>query len=134
MSHDDLPRDEQLVRRFTVVGLWVLVFNGILGAGIFGLPAKVAAQAGSYSPLLYVGCGLLMAPIVLSFAEVASYVRATGGPILYVGTVFGRYAAFQTGWATYVARATAFAANLNLLVESLAWLWEPAAQGATRAL
>jgi len=23
MSPDDLPRDEELVRRFTVVGLWV---------------------------------------------------------------------------------------------------------------
>jgi amino acid transporter len=134
MSPDALPRDEELVRRFTVVGLWVLVFNGILGAGIFGLPAKVAAQAGTYSPLLFVGCGLLMAPIVLSFAEAASYVRATGGPILYVRSVFGPYAAFQTGWATYVARATAFAANVNLLVDSLGWLWEPAASGATRVL
>jgi len=134
MSHDDPDRKEQLVRRFTVLGLWVLVFNGILGAGIFGLPAKVAAQVGSYSPLLFVLCGVLMAPIVLCFAEAASYVRATGGPILYVSTVFGPFAAFQTGWGLYVSRATAFAANVNLLVVSLGWLWESALTGATRTL
>jgi len=134
MIHDDPNRKEQLVRRFTVIGLWVLVFNGILGAGIFGLPAKVAAQVGTYSPLLFVACGLLMAPIVLCFAEAASTMRATGGPILYVSTVFGPFAAFQTGWALYVSRATAFAANVNLLVVSLGWLWEPAQVGTTRSV
>lgn len=134
MRHDDRNRDEKLVRQFSVLGLWVLVFNGIFGAGIFGLPARIAAQTGCYSPLLFVACGLLMAPIVLSFAEAASYVRTTGGPILYVGTVFGPFAAFQTGWATYVARATAFAANLNLLVDSLGWLWKGASLGATRTI
>ncbi len=134
MTQDDRPREEQLMRQFSVLGLWVLVFNGILGAGIFGLPAKVAAQTGAYSPLLFVLCGVLMAPIVLSFAEASSYVRATGGPILYVGTVFGPFAAFQAGWAMYVARATAFGANVNLLVDSLGWLWEGAPLGATRTM
>ncbi len=132
--HDGSARDEKLVRRFTVLGLWVLVFNGMLGAGIFGTPAKVAALTGPWSPLLFVACGLAMTPIVLTFAEAASYFRATGGPILYVGSVFGPFAAFQTGWATYMARATAFAANVNLLVDMLGWLWPRASVGATRAI
>jgi amino acid transporter len=134
MSADGRDQDEPLVRQFSLLGLWVLVINGILGAGIFGLPAKVAQATGPYGPLLFVACGLLMAPIVLSFAEAASYVRATGGPILYVGTAFGRFAAFQTGWSMYVARLTAFGANVNLLVDSLGWLWEGAARGALRTV
>jgi len=132
MSPDDPDRDGQLVRRFSVIGVSVLVVNGILGAGIFGLPSKVAAETGAYSPLLFVACGLLILPIVLSFAEAASYVRTTGGPIAYVSTVFGPFAAFQTGWSLYVARATAFSANVNLLVDSLGWLWEDASSGAPR--
>lgn len=132
MTAGEREPDGQLVRRFSVLGLWVLVVNGILGAGIFGLPAKVAAQTGAYSPLLFVACGLVMAPIVLTFAEAASYVRATGGPIVYVNTAFGTFASFQTGWSLYVARATAFAANVNLLADSLGWLWPGAMQGATR--
>lgn len=132
MSAVERVDDEKLVRRFSVWGLWILVFNGTLGAGIFGTPAKVAALTGSFSPLLFVLCALLMAPIVMSFAEVASYFRATGGPILYVGSVFGPFAAFQTGWGTYMARATAFAANANLLVDSLGWLWKETPSGSVR--
>lgn len=132
MSPGERDRDGQLVRRFSVLGLWVLVVNGILGAGIFGLPARVAAETGAYSALLFVACGVLMAPIVLSFAEAASYVRTTGGPIVYVATAFGTFASFQTGWSMHVARATSFAANVNLLVDSLGWLWESAPLGATR--
>jgi amino acid transporter len=132
MQQDTRERTEQLVRQFSVLGLWVLVVNGILGAGIFGLPAKVAAATGEYSALLFVACGVLIAPIVLSFAEAASYVRTTGGPVVYVGTVFGSFASFQTGWAMYASRATAFAANVNLLADSLGWLWPGASSGATR--
>jgi amino acid transporter len=32
-------------------------------------------------------------------------------------------AGFQAGWAFYIARATAFAANMNLLVASMAFFW-----------
>lgn len=132
MSQTSPERTEQLVRQFGVLGLWVLVVNGILGAGIFGLPAKVAAATGEYSALLFVACGVLIAPIVLSFAEAASYVRTTGGPVVYVGTVFGSFASFQTGWAMYASRATAFAANVNLLADSLGWLWPRASSGGVR--
>ena len=132
MQRTTIDRTEQLVRQFGVLGLWVLVVNGILGAGIFGLPAKVAAATGEFSALLFVACGVLIAPIVLSFAEAASYVRTTGGPVVYVGTVFGSFASFQTGWAMYASRATAFAANVNLLADSLGWLWPRASSGGAR--
>jgi len=47
-------------------------------------------------------------------------------------TAFGPHAGFQAGWAFYIARATAFAANMNLLVASIAWFWRPAQSGAGR--
>jgi amino acid transporter len=74
---------------------------------------------------------LLMA-VVLCFAELASYFRGTGGPVLYLRTAFGPLAGFQAGWAFYVARATAFAANMNLLVASIAFFWRPAEDGVVR--
>jgi amino acid transporter len=125
---------EPLVRRVTVVGLWALVINGTIGAGIFGLPAKAAQLTGIYSPLVLLLCGLLLLPIVLSFAEVASRFRGTGGPILYAHTAFGAMAGFQTGWAFYVARVAAAAANINLLVSSVAWFWEGAGLGVVRVM
>lgn len=127
------PRDDEpLSRQFTVVALWLLVINGIIGAGIFGIPSRAAQLLGEYSPLGFVLCGLLMAPIMLCFGEVSSYFRGTGGPILYTGTAFGRMVGFQTGWTFYVARMMAFAANINLLVSTLGYFIPGTGQGAAR--
>jgi len=128
------PDSEQLVRRFTMTGLWIIVVNGLVGAGIFGVPAEAARLTGIYSPLMFLGCGVLMLPIILSFGEVSSYFRGTGGPILYIGTAFGPMAGFQSGWALYVSRVTAFGANANLLVGSIAYFWAPADEGLVRVM
>ena len=126
-------RDEEpLLRQLSATGIWLLAVNGMIGAGIFGVPAGAALLAGIYSPLVFLGCGFLLTAVVLCFAELASYFRGTGGPVLYLRTAFGPLAGFQAGWAFYIARATAFAANLNLLVASLAFFWAPAEGGAVR--
>lgn len=128
--HDEEP----LLRQLSAAGIWLLAVNGMIGAGIFGVPAGAAALTGIYSPLVFLGCGFLLTAVVLCFAELASYFRGTGGPVLYLRSAFGPMAGFQAGWAFYIARATAFAANLNLLVASLAYFWSPAAGGPVRAL
>lgn len=104
----------------------------MIGAGIFGVPAGAAALTGAWSPLVFVGCALLLAAIMLCFAELSTYFRTTGGPILYTRTAFGALAGFETGWAFYVARVTAFAANLNLLIASLGYFWPGATAGAVK--
>jgi len=110
------------------------MINGMIGAGIFGVPAATEALAAAFSPWIYLICALLIAPVMLCFCQLASAFRGTGGPILYARTAFGPMAGFQAGWAFYVARLTAFAANLNLLVVSLGYFW-PQSQGmATRLL
>jgi amino acid transporter len=107
----------------TALGVWLLVINGIIGAGIFGLPADAARLAGSFSPWVFVICAALMLPVMLSFAELASHFDGTGGPVRYAGSVFGRYAGFQAGWAFYIARLTAFSANAALLVSAIGYFW-----------
>ncbi|HEX7046112.1 MAG TPA: APC family permease [Gammaproteobacteria bacterium] len=124
--------NESLVRQISATGIWLLAVNGLIGAGIFGVPAGAAALTGIYSPLVFLACGLLLMMVVLCFAELSSYFRSTGGPILYIGHAFGSFAGFQAGWAFYFARVTAFAANINLLVESIAYFWAPADDGAIR--
>ncbi|NJN51625.1 MAG: APC family permease [Gammaproteobacteria bacterium] len=126
--------DEPLLRRLTVVGIWLLAVNGMIGAGIFGVGAEAARLTGALSPWMFLLCGVLMTPIILTFGEAARHFDGTGGPILYAQTAFGPFVGFQTGWAFYVARATAFAANVNLLVSALAFFWHGADEGATRAL
>ena len=113
---------EPVVRSLSATGLWLLIINGMIGAGIFGLPAEAARLAGALSPWVFAICALLQMPILLCFAQLASYFAGTGGPVLYANAAFGPMAGFQTGWCLYIARMLAFTANLNLLVDSLAYL------------
>lgn len=123
---------ESLKRQLTVVGLWLLAINGMIGAGIFGVPAKTFALAGEFSPWIFVICAILIAPIMLSFGELASSFRSTGGPMLFVGMAYGPFAGFQAGWAYYVARITAYSANMNLMVLSVGFFWPAAAEPVPR--
>lgn len=117
---------EPLQRELSAFALWLLMINGMIGAGIFGVPAAAERLAGAFSPWVFVICALLIAPIMLCFAELASAFRGTGGPLLYTRVAFGRFVGFQAGWGYYIARVTSFAANLSLLVASLGYFW-PAA-------
>jgi len=53
-------------------GIALVTINSMIGAGIFALPASVAAQAGNLSPWLFLGIGALFVTVVLSFAELSS--------------------------------------------------------------
>ena len=126
---------EPLVRRLSGFGLWLLIVNGMIGAGIFGVPAEAARLAGSFSPWVFAICGLLQLPIMLCFAQLGSYFKGTGGPVLYAQAAFGPLVGFQVGWCLYVGRLMAFSANLNLLVSSLGYfLGGPVAPGLRVAL
>src|SRR6266478_10071323 len=117
---------EGLLRGIRKWDLVAITINGIIGAGIFGLPAKVYALIGSYSLIAFVVCALVVTLIILCFAEVSSRFDQTGGPYLYAREAFGPTVAFEVGWLIWLARLTAFAANCNLLVNYLAFFW-PAA-------
>ena len=94
----------------------------MIGAGIFALPGKIAINAGLLSPWLFLVVGALFITVVLTFAELSSYYDETGGPVLYATTAFGPLAGFSTGWAIFLSRMTAFAANANVMATYLASL------------
>ena len=72
-----------LARDLSGIGVWMLVINGIVGAGIFGLPGEAARLAGGFSPWVYLGCAALMLPVMLSFAELSSRHEESGGPVTF---------------------------------------------------
>jgi amino acid transporter len=119
---------QSLLRSLRTRDLTAVVLNGVIGAGIFGLPSRVFALSGDYSLFAFLACAVCVAIIVLSFAEVASRFSETGGPYLYAREAFGPSAAFAVGWLLWVARVSAFAANCSLLAEYLA-LFVPALSG-----
>lgn len=115
-----------LPRLLSGLGLWMLVINGIVGAGIFGLAGEAARLAGGLSPWLFLACAALMLPVMLSFAELSSHYDASGGPVRYTSAVYGPVAGFLTGWALYIGRLTAFAANAVVLVGAVGYFWPDA--------
>ncbi len=115
-----------LVRDIRRWDLFALMVNATIGAGIFGLPAKVYALIGSWSVPAFVACGMVVALVILCFAEVASRFERTGGPYLYSRAAFGPLAGFEVGWLLWLVRLTSYAALCNLLVSYLVVLW-PAA-------
>jgi amino acid transporter len=123
-----------LPRHLGLFGLWLLVVNGLIGAGIFGLPGGATKLAGEYSPLIYVFCALLILPILLCMAELASYFRGSGGPVRYGTAAFGPFIGFQAGWLYYIARLVSFAANSVLLVDSIGYFWPAAIAGFNRVM
>ncbi len=125
-------KEEKLIRG---IGRWdftAVVINTIIGAGIFGLPAKVFAQIGSFSLFAFVLCGLIVGLIVLCYAEVGSRFSATGGPYLYAKEAFGPIVGFEVGWLYWIVRVSTFAANCNLLVTYLGFFVPGANQGLLR--
>src|SRR6266436_913944 len=126
--------DEGLVRGIRKWDLVALAINGIIGAGIFGLPAKVYSLIGSYSLIAFSACALVVLLIILCFAEVGSRFDETGGPYVYAREAFGPTVGFGVGWLSWLARLSAFAANCNLLVSYLAFFWPGATAPLQRAI
>ena len=98
-------------RQLSKSALAAIALNGLIGAGIFALPAVAANQLSFFSPWMFLLCALLMFPIIASFALLAKQFDQTGGPILYATQAFNPFIGFQTGWLLYVGRMTALAAN-----------------------
>jgi len=111
-----------------------LVFNGVIGAGIFGLPGKLMEQAGMFSPWLILIFGALILTVVWCFASLSSYFKSTGGPVVYASTAFGPLVGFQTGWLLYFGRVASIAANLNLLFTYAEYFWDGMADETIKAI
>ncbi len=107
----------------------LLVINGVIGSGIFGLPSKTFKEIGVYSIAAFLVCAVAVFVIILCFAEVSSRFEKTGGPYLYALSSFGPLPAFLTGWLLLITRIITYAALINLLVTYLSvfsdWFIQP---------
>lgn len=125
-------KEEGLIRTVGVLGLSANIINIIIGAGIFALPAIIAANMGASSVWAYVVCGILLALIMLCFAEAGSKVTNTGGPYTYIETAFGDYAGFLGGVIAMGSALLSDAAVSNALVNVMASSYPIFADGAVR--
>ncbi len=103
-------------------GLTVSVINIVIGAGIFVLPAALAASIGPYAPLAFLGCGLAVGAVALCLAEGGSRVPTSGGIYGYVNEAFGPLAGYVSGtllWVGDVLACGGIAAALGAVGASM---------------
>ena len=110
-------KEEGLKRELGVFGLSANIVNIIVGAGIFVIPAIVAENMGSTSIVAYLVCGVLIALIMLCFAEAGSKVTDTGGGFAYVEAAFGKYPGFIVANIALAGSVLADAAVANALID-----------------
>jgi amino acid transporter len=114
--------DGLLVRGLGLRQLTAHIFNYTVGSGIFVLPAVAVAQIGSAAPVAYVVCGLVMALVVMVFAEAGSRVTVTGGPYAYVEVALGPFFGFAAGILLGAAQLSSGGAIAALVGQSIARL------------
>lgn len=118
--------DGQHITPPRTVGFWgtaLFPVNGMIGAGIFAMPAILVAAVGDFAPWLMLAGGLLFAPLILVFAWLAGRFDHSGGPVLYGEAAFGRFIGYQAGWMRYMSAIVTVAANTHVMVAYLAALF-----------
>ncbi|VAW12141.1 hypothetical protein MNBD_BACTEROID05-196, partial [hydrothermal vent metagenome] len=69
----------------------------------------------------YIFCGIMMAAIMLCYAEIGTRVTSAGGSYAYVEAAFGDYAGFIVSWlAVFGWSMLGSAALMNIIADSLA--------------
>jgi amino acid transporter len=120
-----LHADDKLKRVIGPWGLGATAINIAVGAGIFVVPAFVAAILGPAAILAYLICGLAVALVITCYIEIGTFVTRSGGGVAYVEEAFGPLMGFLA-WIMYSVgyEVIANAALATALVSSLA-MWLP---------
>jgi amino acid transporter len=94
----------------------------IVGAGIFVVPAALAASVGPYAPFAFLVCGFAVGAVAICFAEGGSRVPTSGGVYGVIEAAFGPLIGYVSGtllWVCCVLACGAVAAALADVVASL---------------
>ncbi len=126
--------DALLVRALGVRELAAAIFNYTVGSGIFALPAIAVAKLGGAAPLAYIACAIVMAAVVLCFAEAGSRVSLTGGAYAYVEVALGPLVGFIAGVMLFFTGLTAGAAVTVVFAQSVSAFFATPPPGLTGAL
>ncbi len=131
------PADRPAERLDRAIGPWTLGANAVnlsLGAGIFALPAAVAAILGPSAIAAYLVCAVAISLVLACFAELGSHADRSGGAVAYVEEAFGEAAGFTTWVVFSIAYCVASdAAVANVLVDAVSTSFPVLERGVPRA-
>jgi APA family basic amino acid/polyamine antiporter len=134
LSSSASPRS--LERRLGPVDAAAVVIANVIGVGIFITPALIAETIPNPLSILgvWVFGGLLAFAGAMAYAELAALRPRSGGEYVYLREAFGPFAAFLTGWTSFVAGFAGAIAAAALTVPLYLGTFVPAANDATPKL
>ena len=116
-------KEEGLKREVDVAGLTLTIVNGTIGAGIFALPAIISIALGAFGIFSYLFCSIMMAAILLCYAEIGSRITTSGGSYAYVEAAFGTFPGYIINWLYFFGWSVlGSAALMNIIADSMATL------------
>ncbi len=116
-------RDVGLIR---AVGPWALaasIISMIVGAGIFAVPAALAASVGPYAPVAFFACGIAVGAVAICFAEGGSRVPTSGGVYGLIEAAFGPLIGYIAGTLLWVGCVLACGGVTAALADVIASLF-----------
>jgi basic amino acid/polyamine antiporter, APA family len=130
----DSRRDIGLERAVSAWGLAAGILNAVLGAGIFVVPAALAASIGAYAPVAFLLCAVGIGAVAICFAEGGSRIPTSGGPYGYIQAALGPAVGYVAGnlylIADLLACAGLAAALADVVTSLLPKGWMPPAHAA----
>jgi amino acid transporter len=117
-------RVEGAPARSRTLGFWSLLalgVNGIVGVGIFFVPAQVAARVPGMGGVgVYALTAAALAPVAWAYATLGGHFDEDGGPYVWARAAFGARFGFAVGWVAYVSALFSTSAVMAGLAEHAA--------------
>lgn len=112
-----MSRTGRLDRVLTFRDLYLLTVGGVIGSGIFLVPATVLQQAGrsvGLALLIWLAGGILSLLGALTYGELSARNPEAGGLYIYIRDAFGRLPAFLYGWSLFFVVGSGAVATLSV--------------------
>ncbi|KAM9377806.1 cystine/glutamate transporter isoform 2-T2 [Pholidichthys leucotaenia] len=113
---DRSVRKVELGRKVTLLRGISIIIGTIIGAGIFISPKGILQHSGSVgvSLVVWIACGVLSLFGALSYAELGTCIKKSGGHYTYIMEAFGPQVAFIRLWVELIAIRPAATAVISL--------------------
>ena len=122
-----------LERRLGPLDAAAIIVSNVIGGGILFTPPQIAASVPSALPFLstWVAGGMLAFSGAMAYAELAALRPRAGGEYVYLREAFGRFAAYLTGWTSFVAGFSGAIATSAVVLAFYLGRFVPAAGNST---
>ncbi len=120
-----------LKRELGLFSLVALGVGGVIGSGVFGLPAIMGSVAGPSFILAVMLVGLVATILAIIYAELGSAFPTSGGPYSIPRVALGDGAGFVVGWGYFLYAFIGTAAIIDIFVTYLGFYVPGLAVGET---